>query len=177
MNTPLPQLKHIKWRIQDEWAEFIARYPWQWFTTLTFVEDIHPESALKSMKFWLSILSRELYGPRWYKKPPHGVYWVVAIEYQKRGVLHLHLLMAGVKNARRLTYMDKWQALGNKNGFARIYPIDSLMAVSKYLSKYVVKDGEIFLSDNLPDATAGLAALWLDSTETESKSARIIPQS
>jgi hypothetical protein len=85
--------------------------------------------------------------------------------------------MTGVKNARRFTYMDKWNDMGHKNGYARIYPVESNKAVSKYLCKYVAKDGEIFLSDNLPDVTAGLAALWSDSAETESKTVRIIPQS
>ncbi len=175
MNTPYEEIKPIKWRVQDGWAELIARYPWEWFVTLTFVEDIHPEAALKVMKFWLSKLNRELFGRRWYKKLPHGVYWVVAIEYQKRGVLHLHLLISGVKNTRRLTYMDIWEGLGNKNGYARIYKVDSQIAVSKYLSKYVAKDGEIFPSQNLPDVTAGLAALWNDSTENEFRTVRNSP--
>lgn len=167
MITPSLELKPFKWRVQDGWAELIGRYPWEWFVTLTFVDDVHPESGLKSMKYWLSKLNRELYGRRWYKKKPYGVYWVVALEYQKRGTLHLHLLMSGVKNARRLSYMDLWEELGSNNGFARIHPVEKQIAVSKYLTKYVAKDGEIYLSDNLPDVTAGLAALWSVSTENE----------
>lgn len=163
MDSPLSQLKPVKWRVRDGWAELIARYPWEWFVTLTFTEDIHPETAEKSMRYWIKQLNRDLYGCRWYKKHPFGVYWISAIEYQKRGVLHLHLLMNGVKSARRLSYMDMWNDLGNKNGFARIYPVDNLEAVSRYLCKYVAKDGEISFSDNLKDSTAGLAALWTDS--------------
>lgn len=168
MNTLVPQLKPLKWRVQDGWAEFISRYPWEWFVTLTFISDIHPEAALKSMRVWISKLNRELFGPRWYKKVPKGAYWVAAIEYQKRGVIHLHILMAGVGDARRLSYMDIWESMGNKNGFARIEPAQSNNAVSRYLSKYVTKDGEIFLSDNLPDVTSGLASLWSDPAEVGS---------
>lgn len=166
MGTPSIQLVPLSWRVRDAWGEFIARYPWEWFVTLTFVVEIHPEACLKSMRLWLSKLSRELYGPRWHKKPPRGVYWVAALEYQKRGVLHVHLLMAGVKDARRLTWMDKWEAQGHKNGFARIWPVESNIAVSKYVSKYVTKGGDVFLSDNLPEVTAGLAGQWLDSPVT-----------
>ena len=169
MQSPLAQLKPYKYRVVDGWAELVARYPWEWFVTLTFTESVHPEAALKSMRFWISRLNRELYGRRWYKHSPYGVYWVAAIEYQKRDVIHLHLVMNGIKDARRLSYMDAWEDLGNKNGFARIYPVESNNAVSSYLCKYVIKDGEIFFSDNLPDATAGFAAQWNDSTEIESK--------
>jgi hypothetical protein len=175
MNTLSP-LKPYKWRVQDGWAELIDRYPWEWFVTLTFTDAIHPEAALKSMYVWLSILNRELFGRRWYKKIPYGVYFVAAIEYQKRGVIHLHLLIAGVKDTRRLTYMDTWAGMGNKNGYARIEATESNMAASRYLSKYVTKDGEIFLSENLPDVTAGLTRLWSEPTTTGSLPASDTPQ-
>ena len=166
MLHPLTLLEQTKWRVRDGWAELLDRYPWEWFVTLTFTLPIHPEAAHKSMRVWIAKLNRVLFGPRWYKKPPRGVYWVAAEEYQKRRVLHLHLLMAGVGKARRLTYLDLWPALGNKNGWARVEAVDSNAAVSRYLSKYVAKDGEIYFSDNLPDVTAGLAALWLEPTTT-----------
>jgi len=38
--------------------------------------------------------------------------------------------------------------------------VDSNEAVSRYLSKYVTKEGEIYFSNNLPDVTAGLVRLW-----------------
>ena len=161
MEYPLT-LKHYRWRVRDGWAELISRYPWEWFVTLTFTDDIHPEAALKSMRVWLSKLNREVFGHRWYKNVPYGVYWVAAIEYQKRGVLHLHLLITGVGDTRRLSYMDIWAEMGNKNGWARVEAVEANNAVSMYLSKYVTKDGEIYFSNNLPDVTSGLASLWRD---------------
>ena len=168
MEYPLVTLKPYKWRVRDGWAELIGRYPWEWFVTLTFTDDIHPEAAMKSMRVWLSKLNREVFGHRWHKKPPYGVYWVAAIEYQKRGVIHLHLLINGVGETRRLTYMDIWAEMGNKNGWARVEPVETNNAVSMYLSKYVTKDGEIYLSNNLPDVTTGLAGLWQDPAITGS---------
>lgn len=177
MNTHITLLELRRYLVTDAWGAFIARYPWEWFVTLTFVEDIHPEAALKVMRVWLSILNRQIFGPRWFKKPPHGLYWVAAIEYQKRGILHLHLLVNGVKDAHRFDSMRLWENLRGKNGFSRVYPVESLKAVSHYLSKYVAKDGEIFLSDNLPDVTSGLAGLWADSPEqNESLPAEAISQ-
>ena len=162
MSVPCQKLKPLKYRVQDGWAEFIDRYPWEWFVTLTFTDVIHPEAALKSMRTWLSMLNEELFGRRWYKHVPRGVYWVAAIEYQKRGVIHLHLLINGVGDTHRKTWMKNWELMGNKNGFPRILPVITNKAVSRYLSKYVTKDGEIFLSNNLPDVTSGLASLWQD---------------
>ena len=62
------------------------------------------------------------------------------LEYQKRDVIHSHVLLAGVQDLRRLFWMDRWHELA---GYARIEPIESAAAVSRYVSKYVVKGGEI----------------------------------
>lgn len=158
-------------------AELLARYPWEWFVNLTFVDVIHPESALKSFRTWISILNTEIFGRRWRKKKPHGVYWAVAIEYQKRNVLHFHALLAGVKDTRRLTYMDTWAGMGGKNGFSRIYAVESRIAVSRYLTKYVSKDGEIYFSDNLPDMTSGFEAIWHGAGQEAPLSESNTPQS
>jgi hypothetical protein len=80
-----------------------------------------------------------LYGHRWHKKG-EGIRWGRALEYQKRDVIHYHALLAGVKDLRRLTWMDRWHELA---GIARIEKIESTAAVARYVSKSVVKGGEI----------------------------------
>jgi len=172
----LTQVKPYKYRVHDGWAELIVRYPWQWFVTLTFTDDIHPEAALKSMRVWLSKLNRELFGRRWNEKIPYDVYWIAAIEYQKRGVIHFHLLINGVRDTRRLSYMDIWANMGNKNGWARVEPVKKNIAASTYVSKYVTKGGEIYFSNNLPDVTSGLTSLWTESSTTDSLPESDTPQ-
>ena len=140
--------------LRDGWGEFIARYPWEWFVNLTFTIDVHPEAALKKFRLWASMLARSLYGPRWSKNG--GLYWVVAIEYQKRGVIHFHALVIGQKTANKFSWMDRWHSMDEKTGFARIYDVNSVTGVSHYLSKYVPKDGQVFFSDNLPNLDSGL---------------------
>lgn len=73
--------------------------------------------------------------------------------------------------------MDKWEAMGGKNGFSRIYPVESRIAVSRYLTKYVTKDGEIYFSDNLPDVTTGFEAIWHGASQEAPNSESNIPQS
>jgi hypothetical protein len=99
----------------------------------------HPEAADKRFRVLISQANRVLYGVRWHKHG-EGIRWVRALEYQKRDVIHYHALLAGVQDLRRLYWMDRWHELA---GYARIEPIDSAAAVARYVSKYVVKGGEI----------------------------------
>ena len=142
--------KSQKQLLRDAWVSFLAAYTFQWFATLTFETNVHPEAALKRWRFYTNQLNRSLYGRRWQKKGHGGIYWVLGIEYQKRGVIHFHALM-GAENdlnilARRLTWMDYWNELA---GFARIEAIRSNEAALRYVTKYVIKDGEIEFSKNL----------------------------
>jgi hypothetical protein len=121
--------------LQDAWVVFLRQWVWQWFCTFTFRDIVHPESADKRFHLFISMVNRELYGPRWHKKGL-GVQWVRALEFQKRGVIHYHALVAGVQDLRRLTWMDIWNELA---GYARIEAIKDPTAVRRYVSKYVVK--------------------------------------
>lgn len=136
--------------LRNAWADWLSAIPFQWFLTLTFETNVHPEAALKRFKRFTNDLNRSLYGRRWMRKPPGGVFWVVAVERQKRGVVHLHALMGDQNDlnelARRLTWMDAWNEIA---GYARIEAIKSEAAVLRYVTKYVVKDGDIEFSSNL----------------------------
>ncbi len=116
--------KHPKILTRDAWGQFVNRWPWEWFVTFTFAEDTHEERALKLFKVWKNKLNKELFGPRWHKKLPYGVYWVMATERQKSGRIHLHGLISGVGNIRRLDWMDNWFDLDKLAGFPRIHPVE-----------------------------------------------------
>jgi hypothetical protein len=136
--------------LRDAWAEFLAGYSFQWFATLTFENRIHPEAALKRWRLFTNNLNRALYGRRWHKTDHGGVFWILGVEYQKRQVIHFHALMGADhdlnQSARRLTWMDYW---GEIAGFARIEAVRSQESALRYVTKYVVKDGEIEFSRNL----------------------------
>jgi hypothetical protein len=153
---------HPKFLTRDAWGEFIDRWPWQWFLTFTFTEDTHEERALKLFKVWKNKLNKEIFGPRWHKRTPYGVYWVISTENQKSGRIHLHGLISGVSNTRHWDWMDNWFDLDALAGIPRIYPVDNQQAVTRYITKYVSKDGEIYFSDNLRDITGDLVALAAD---------------
>jgi hypothetical protein len=134
------------------WADLLHRWPWDLFGTHTFRGDVHPDTAARTFNKFISILNRELYGPRWYKHGD-GIRWVRAMERQTRGVIHFHSMLAdshlvefyeaslqggGARRSNALN--ERWNSLA---GYARIEPIRSQEAVTHYLTKYVAKGGEI----------------------------------
>jgi hypothetical protein len=123
-------------------VDLLGRWPWEWFATLTFAEpNVHPERASKCFRLWIAMANRMEYGHAWLRRG-RGVTWVRALEYQKRGTIHFHALLADVGKLRRLTLMDQWKTLA---GFARIGAINDPARVRKYVAKYVVKEGDIDL--------------------------------
>lgn len=139
--------------LQQEWTGFLLRFPMQWFCTMTFHERVHPEAADKAWRLWTSKLNRKVYGNRWWKDPAKGVFWIRALEWQKRAVVHYHALVGAQypmdQLAHRLSWMDEWYS--QTSSYARIYTIQSDELVRRYVSKYVTKDGEIDLSPTLND--------------------------
>jgi len=128
--------------LRDAWAGFIARWgPWEWFATFTFEEYVHPERADKLFRLLVSQGNRTLYGPRWHRRD-QGITWVRGLEYQRRQVIHYHAILKGVRGLRRMDWVDWWY---ERAGIARIYPVRVQEAVLRYVSKYVVKGGEIDL--------------------------------
>lgn len=139
--------------LADGWREFIGRFPMQWFCTFTFTQAVHPERAMKLFQLFVRHLNRRLYGSHYERKGKAGVFWVLAWEYQKRGVLHFHALIGDVEDlnvrVRRLELMDVWFGFGPPAGIARIYAIESQEAVRSYVTKYVTKGGQIDVSRSL----------------------------
>jgi hypothetical protein len=127
--------------LSEAWADFLGRWPWDWFGTHTFRVETHPEAADKVFRVFVSKINRRLYGVRW-NKHKRGIRWVRALELQRRGVIHFHTLMggAGLSELRRLEWMDLWNELA---GYARITQPENSDAVRRYCAKYVIKGGEI----------------------------------
>ena len=136
--------------LQEAWIELLEPFGFQWFCTLTFELNLHPEAGFKKFRRFTNEINRALYGRRWMKSAQGGIHWVVALERQKRGVIHFHALMGSPEDlnqvARRLSWMDRWEQLA---GFARIEPIRDNTAVRRYVTKNVIKGGDIEFSTNL----------------------------
>lgn len=108
-----------------------ARYPWQWYVTLTFRGRVGEARANAALWRWLRGVRKSL---------GHRPEFVAVTELQRRGVAHFHLLMLGVGGLRRLTFKDKWE----RNGHARVVAYDSRRGAAGYLGKYLSKDAGNF---------------------------------
>jgi hypothetical protein len=132
------------------WVSFLGRWDWAWFCNLTSRDPIHPEQLNKRFRFWVFEANCKLYPYRVRTKAngrrdlrlrrDEGIYWCRAMELQRRGVWHLHALLGGVADLRRLSYMDLWN---ERCGFAKIEPPDCDEAVRRYVAKYVVKSSRL----------------------------------
>jgi len=146
----LPSSGFVKVDLKDAWINFIKRYePYSWYSTLTFQEPKHPESADKAFFRWIRYINESLYGRR-YREKKKGVTWIKCMEYQKRDVIHFHCLLAdpNLYKLKRLDFMDAWltdcyRSKELVNGYARIFKYDATRGAVNYCSKYVLKGGEI----------------------------------
>lgn len=146
--------------------------PWDWFVTLTFANPVHPRTAEDRWHRWLRLLQRDLYGPRWEMQRDvygHGLTWTLAVERQRRGVIHFHALLAGpdLERAVRQRWETIWRGVAagrpavlerDRKGFLRSLDerrrrnpranwarieIPRADAVANYCAKYTVKGGEV----------------------------------
>ena len=153
-HTPQGEAPHRFQAVQlhEAWTAFLCEQDWQWFCTFTFKTEIHPEAADKLYRVWINKLNRGIYGQRWRNREPYGVKHVRALEWQKRGVIHYHALIANVGMESRDRWASEWQKLGedSKAGYIKIDQYDaSRGGVEAYLSKYVTKGGQVDVSANL----------------------------
>lgn len=135
--------------LSESWAGYLARFQWDWFVTLTFRESRHPEAADKLFRLFVNEINRSLYGKRW-RQNGQGIYWARCIEWQRRDVIHFHVLMSDTQDLnetlRRLSWMDRWKTLA---GFSKIEKPKVQDCVARYCAKYIVKGGEIDVSPTL----------------------------
>jgi len=140
--------------LNEAWALFIGKFEYCLYCTFTFKSEVTQDRALEQFYNFLKFFINEpLYGRR-YREHGSGVNYVVAIERQRRGVIHLHVLIGGnAWKLKRLRLMDIWcqgttLKNGKKfkgNGFAKIDKYDPKKGAKYYLGKYVTKGGEIII--------------------------------
>jgi len=118
-----------------------------WFVTLTFKSYVPELRAHRLLNAWL----RALCDAYCCTTGLNELRWVSAQEWQKRLVIHFHLLLSGVRldELSRMRWEHRWEGKGEKVaigkeifpcGFARIYPARKRLA--PYLAKYAGKTGD-----------------------------------
>lgn len=132
-------------------AEWIASlHDWTTFNTLTFREPREPDVAWYYYRRLLQVLNIDAFGKHYIRKVGHCYYpYVVAMEYQKREVVHFHFLC---DRPLHFDLIHGWW--GAAAGFAYLEKIDKFMSTMDYMTKYETKSDSGFLVyENLVDKT------------------------
>ncbi len=141
---------------QQAWLEFISRYEFDLFVTLTFREDTGRWLAEKRFEKWLVSLNKDLFGRR-YEQRGRGIRYVVVYGNQKRGTLHFHALLGakGLKELDREYMAELWKCNGQQNkktgtllnrivnGHADIKIYDPEQGAKHYLINHIFQGGEL----------------------------------
>jgi hypothetical protein len=125
--------------LSDAWGDFLAPFPWDWFVTLTFADEVKSFTGRNRCNAWLKSLGKAAGQP---------IFWFLGEELGDRsGRFHIHLLIGNVAHLHRFTWIKRWEV---RNGWARIFEFDPSLGAAYYVAKYVTKQfGEWDLSDNL----------------------------
>jgi hypothetical protein len=106
----------------------------------------------KRFRYCTNKASDHVYGRHWEKRGA-GLQWVVGLERTKQGWPHCHAVVRfpGVdikgQEGRAIFDLGHWQKrMTDTGGFAWLQIPRSEQAVVQYVTKYVVKDGELELS-------------------------------
>lgn len=127
--------------VRRAWDEYLGRFPWEWFCTLTFDEDranCTRERADREAFEWCNLVGRTLRRP---------VGWVYAPERSKSGAWHAHALLTGVVERRNLKPLEGCWRL--RNGHIHVTPVWDRRGVSLYASKCAAMAGTLVWSDTL----------------------------
>lgn len=147
---------HVAADARHAWGQWLAKAPWDVFVTLTDPGYPHPETMVKRARYLEASVNDGLYGKGWHRKG-QGIETVTGLERQKRGSVHTHALWRLPDHQARdrsQFSLAHWQKFASSlGGYAWLQiPRDSA-DVAAYVSKYVVKDGELVLGDRFqPEA-------------------------
>lgn len=138
--------------LRGAWSEWLSRRPWDLFVTLTSDHRTHPEALHKRLRYCLHLMSNELYG-RARTRRGCPIEYVNAIERHKSGWPHSHALVrfpdVDLADPLQLSLATWQKRVAETGGFCRLDRPRVQADVVSYCTKYVVKGGDLVLSDNL----------------------------
>ncbi len=112
---------------------------WRVFLTLTFKNPIAPEPAFQIWRRLVRILNQKSFGPHYTRLVHHSYFsYVLGLEYQRRDVVHFHAL---VDKPLNFDLIHRWW--NRAAGFAWIDQIEHYDKAIHYVTKYVIKGGEL----------------------------------
>lgn len=136
---------------REAWSTWLGSEKWDVFLTLTDPGLSHPEHMYKRFRYFENSVNRRLYGNN-FKRRGQGIETICGLERQTRGSVHCHSLIRlpdhDVKDPLQFSWRY-WQKFATElGGWARLDIPKSNADVVAYVTKYVVKDGDLIIGDN-----------------------------
>jgi hypothetical protein len=122
--------------LKEVTAEWLADFkPWLTFNTLTFRDPKYPDVAYSYWRRLVQVLNVDAFGKNYVRLVGHSYFsYALAMEYQKRDVVHFHFLADKPLN---FDLIHAWW--GKACGFAWLAKIEDKKAVAVYTAKYILK--------------------------------------
>lgn len=138
--------------LRSAWSEWLSGRPWDLFLTLTSEHRTHPEALHKRFRYCVHQMSDELYG-RTATRRGTPIEYVNGIERHKSGWPHSHALIrvpgVDLDDPLQLSLAAWQKRITETGGFCWLARPRHQGDVVSYVTKYVTKDGELVLSENL----------------------------
>lgn len=143
-------------RARGAWSQWLSQRDWDLFVTLTSKRRAHPEGMHKSFRYYVHQISNDVYG-RARTRRGCPIEYVNGIERHKSGWPHSHALLrlpgVDLDDPLQLS-LAKWQKIiCEELGWCRLDRPRHQAEVVSYVTDYVVKEGDLVLSENLSPAT------------------------
>jgi len=143
--------------LSHQWSDYVFNFAdWNSFITLTFERELSRDVVYSYWRSLIQNLNTDLFGNHYTRIVGHSYFaYCLAFEKQQRGAYHLHALISGRLNFKMIH--DFWNHVA---GFAWITSAKDKKAVSIYVSKYVVKEGDLLLYRPLKQKIPAFQPLW-----------------
>lgn len=119
--------------LKKAWREFLSRWRWDWFLTITFRQPRLPHHASSSLREIGRTIERETDGR-----------YFLGTELHVNRTMHVHGLLqapgASDGPASKLVASNIWLAFYDRYGRSQVRRVRSREAVSDYCTKYVTKE-------------------------------------
>lgn len=146
------ELRQLQTEAHRAYSEWLSSEKWDCFLTLTDPGLSHPEAMYKRTRYFMNSVNRKLYGRNYYKRG-QGIEHVIGLERQKRGSVHSHSLIRlpdhDIKDRSQFSVIQWNEFAQELGGWAKLEMPRSSADTVDYVTKYVCKGGEIYLSETL----------------------------
>lgn len=117
----------ISTNLHQPYGEFLNKFHWDWYCTLTFRNQVSSRMAFKRFNNWKIQLK---------KATNQRIDYAMVIEhtYTRIDIPHLHLFLAGAGREKPYIWEKRWYAMG---GLAKIEPYDPKQGASYYLGSKI----------------------------------------